>query len=275
MTTPRSFLFKLDRAREHIESLEAESGKWISSNPFFVVDEADPAPRSYALGDDYQRRRFRVTRFEPIPDRLSVIIGDCLFNLRSALDHLAMALGEAHTPRMSDDQIRGSEFPIFHKQAMNAKTEREKLGAIAPAAADLIKSLQPLHRRKDYELDPLWQLHELNRIDKHRSLTICAAIAFIQGGYGVGLRNPFNIAKEEFGYVLGGNIREVVNDAVLLRYAARPVDANQAIHMEPVLPLVLAFGSNGPLPLEPVAEKLTNICDYVRDSVVTPLSACL
>jgi hypothetical protein len=39
-----------------------------------------------------------------------------------------------------------------------------------PKAQSIIEGLQPYHRGQAYATHPLWRIHELNRIDKHRLL---------------------------------------------------------------------------------------------------------
>ena len=50
--------------------------------------------------------------FKP-PEASRILVGDCVFNLRSALDHLALGLAQAHTPGMTEKQVASSEFLIF------------------------------------------------------------------------------------------------------------------------------------------------------------------
>src|SRR5688500_2689164 len=136
-----SFSLKLDRAREHLDSFEVEIGAWLITEPYGIVDEPDPEPPPQPVPDGYRPRRFRIVRSAGVPARLSLLIRDCLFNLRAALDHLAFALAFANTPGMLESQISSSEFPIF-RNLMDSKAEQRKIGCIAPAACDAIKALQ-------------------------------------------------------------------------------------------------------------------------------------
>ena len=135
MSTPHSFLLKLDRACEHLQLLDNQTRTWIEGEPYGVIDESNPEPLPHPLGRGYQSRRFRVNRVSPIPPCWGPIIGDCVFNLRSALDHLALALARKHTPGMTDAQVGGSEFPIFMKP-IPSRDEAKKIGCVAPAACE-------------------------------------------------------------------------------------------------------------------------------------------
>jgi len=122
-----SFYLKLDRAYEHSKALEDEATGWIKAKPYGIVDEPDPETTPDWVSARHHHRRFRVTRVDPVPDRFSILIGDCVHNLRSALDHLALALARRHTPSMTADEIRGSEFPIFGDRPMSAGEEQPKI----------------------------------------------------------------------------------------------------------------------------------------------------
>src|SRR5688500_13543343 len=103
-----SFVWKLDRAREHIRAFQQEAGAWIETNPYDVVEEPDPEPPLQQLTNSPGHRRIRVGRIDAVLTRLALIIGDCLFNARAALDHLALSLATSFTPNMSSKQIMGS-----------------------------------------------------------------------------------------------------------------------------------------------------------------------
>src|SRR3954469_10609303 len=108
-----SFDFKLNRALEHLEALERELTTWLKTKPYTLVDEPDPDGAPDSVKFRVRARRLRIERIEPVPDRFSLLIGDFLFNVRSALDHLALALAYKFTPSISDTQVGWSEFPIF------------------------------------------------------------------------------------------------------------------------------------------------------------------
>jgi hypothetical protein len=116
--------------------------------------------------------RVRVHAEPPL--RLSAIVGDCLYTLRSSLDHLAWQLASLNGPPPS-----GTEFPIFtdcgaYHRLSRGKPARGsglyKTRGIAPAEQALIEQSQPYNRPSDPEADPLWILHSLCNIDKHRVL---------------------------------------------------------------------------------------------------------
>lgn len=104
------------------------------------------------------------------PDDLSLLVGECLHNTRSFLDNLVFHLGVAYsganfTPEMQER----SEFPIFGTRPMTTNEETRKIGGIHPDARAIIKQLQP-HHVTDIRSAPLFQLHELDRHNKHRTI---------------------------------------------------------------------------------------------------------
>jgi hypothetical protein len=174
---------------------------------------------------------------------------------------------------MSDAQIQGSEFPIYYTGPMSRGTAQGKIGCICPTAQAVIKALQPHHRGNAYRLDPLWQIYEIDRIDKHRSLTLCE--------YGskddwVGfIRLPdseLNFAEMPAAAVTPG---ELVKDAIVMRYVVIPIDDERDVKMQPALKPQIAFGNAGPAELEPVIPTLGGLCDFVSDAVFAQLTKFL
>lgn len=277
MSTASSFRLKLNRAYEHAETLDRETRAWIETDPYEIVDEADPEPPLHQVNHAHViYRRFRITRLDQMPDRFLALTGDCLFNLRSSLDHLAFALALARTPSMTSEQEAGSEFPIFHDRPMRHGEERRKVGCINPQAAAIIKALQPHHRR-DYRDDPLWQIHELNRIDKHRFLTVAVIHSEKEGWGMVGIQvsGNENMASNPYVKSIAENFRPLKSNAVLLRYAAIPKDLKANVQMHPFLSLTVLLGDGGPAPLQPLIPTLISLCDFVRDVPVAQLSKFL
>jgi hypothetical protein len=250
MCATHSFWLKLDRAYEHLKLFEREAEAWVEDQSKRVVDEPDPDPAPYHVFEsDAIRKRIRVTGVDEVPMRFSILIGDCVFNLRSALDHLALALGLAHTPGMSAKQIKGSEFPVFNRP-MTQGDETKMIGCLHPAAAAAIKGMQPYLRGSNYATDPIWQIHELNIIDKHRALTTVSGILLATDPDGVSepaigfmKRGDENISRILYTQSITANFHPLKVDAVLFRYAGVPIDQRQDVQMHPTLPIQIAFGN--------------------------------
>jgi len=161
---------KLDRADKQLEGLQAEWHAFLNRDqPAHGVLFKHNAEASFYLPT------FQV--YEEPPLELSVICGEIIYNLRSALDHLAAELVEAHGSR----PIRRVAFPIsldetdwirrvhFPKNAAG-KPVRGLLHGL-PKTSDAwayIQATQPYQRGNKAADHPLAELNQLSNRDKHR-----------------------------------------------------------------------------------------------------------
>jgi hypothetical protein len=100
--------------------------------------------------------------------------GDCLHNLRSALDCLAVAL-VVENGFTSDDDVRSTQFPVHWSaadMATNAKTSAF-FGRAGPVAEKYVRQVEPYRGGKG---DALWRLHQLDILDKHRAIILVGSI---------------------------------------------------------------------------------------------------
>lgn len=96
--------------------------------------------------------------------------GDVIHNLRAALDHLTQHLAVVHTPTLTAEDLKWVEFPIKETFAKyKAKNGREVKG-IHPKAVEAIDLLKPYGDGNGELSAVLWRLHQLDIIDKHRTL---------------------------------------------------------------------------------------------------------
>jgi hypothetical protein len=183
---------ELQRAHEHLEWIGAYLKPWIEGNKHSHWLEPDDIPS--------QIRVMARLSEQPAEYPLSVVLGEFLHNMRSALDLLTYELACAYTKPLPDDVAESSEFPIFGDEdrqgnggvghGLFSKTDRSgspargsgffKIRGMDPRAQTRIEGLQPYKRGADFRRDPLWMLHELDRINKHRLLHIVAAAGVFQ-----------------------------------------------------------------------------------------------
>lgn len=107
----------------------------------------------------------------PFRDRWSLVAGDCVHNLRSALDHLvyAVAAGQSIGGKISNE--RNLQFPITASPDIFAK-ECWRIKTLSDAVRTAIEGVQP-YNRPDRLLPPLLSLIQyFDNIDKHRLLHI-------------------------------------------------------------------------------------------------------
>jgi hypothetical protein len=172
---------KLRRAREHLDTFDD------LADPF-IATETSRITRRYDA-------KHRVVLFDlqptPTPREWGPIIGDALFNCRSALDQFANVLAGG------DPDDRVTAFPVCESEAMfsSAKTQRE-LSRMSSDAVALVEEAQPYRstRTNHPEYDELWVLHELCNTDKHRALHLTSL-----GFKGASTRGEVPIAGLNFG----------------------------------------------------------------------------
>ena len=95
---------KVDRALEHLQTLDAHIQQTIASEPQPIGAHYEPEIESislYAIGIDFPVMGWGVR------------IGDCLHNLRSALDHIAWQLALDYLEREpTEAEAKAIQFPI-------------------------------------------------------------------------------------------------------------------------------------------------------------------
>jgi hypothetical protein len=168
---------KVDRAKKHVQGLEAKIAAFLQGHPYALVMEQEPEAR-----DQIYRIRIR----KPIPDCWAGMVGDAIHNLRSALDLLAVALviANGHTNRGA---ISETYFPIgADKKFFSTK----KIRRASPAAIRIIERLKPYKGG----IDDFWRLHQMDILDKH-SLLIPVGAAHTS--VGIRLRMDVPWAKEQ------------------------------------------------------------------------------
>jgi hypothetical protein len=148
---------KLKRAKHHILDLDSQFA-------VFLKDAYSINPKSKPKISQVQ---FCVDNAKPIPPDFSLVIGDALHNLRSALDHLVWHLVES-AGNCPDDK---TYFPIYEHLVKSPKKDTaqeiaRKIKGVPPGCEKLFHDMQP-DVTKDFTL---WHLHRLDIADKHRLL---------------------------------------------------------------------------------------------------------
>jgi hypothetical protein len=169
-----SYVLKLEWAGQYIGQLQTIRQAWLDSGVYRIVEETD--------SEGYTIHRAKISG--PFPPGFALLAGDVVHNLRSALDHLALALAAANLrPDPVPAEVeRDSEFPVLPYMTDRGKLGSDIFGDISgrklkdahPEAVRIIEGIQPYHRGPDSASPPLWLIHELDRIDKHRRLNLVA-----------------------------------------------------------------------------------------------------
>jgi hypothetical protein len=157
---------RIERAKRHIAELNTAIGSFFNSQPYEVTNKRDP---------DTKRLIYYLLRVENTPAELSVIVGDALHNLRSALDHLMLLITLANGQPPGDNLY----FPVSDSVAKHAKKQKDLLAKIGSTAAIQMDGIKPYKGGND----DLWRLHKLNNIHKHRLLvTVGSAFHWVDIG---------------------------------------------------------------------------------------------
>jgi hypothetical protein len=168
---------KWRRGREYYEALNAGLEGASRDYPWTYVYRATAEVQPGGL--EY---RFYVDPGEFDAETPALIAGDCVFNLRAALDHLIYALHD----RRFRGQVPGkigerTQFPILTRHRRDKRgnlipsIKWAETGSLSARQRTAIEFLQPYNRRHDklmYTRERLADLALLNNIDKHRYLHV-------------------------------------------------------------------------------------------------------
>jgi hypothetical protein len=106
---------------------------------------------------------------DPPRTEWGLLIGDGVQNFRAALDYMVWILA---SKQQRADTPQSLEFPIFNDAANYAKGAPPRIGSLPAAAQKVIGSVQPFQQGAESAKSPLWQLHRLSNLDKHRRLHV-------------------------------------------------------------------------------------------------------
>jgi hypothetical protein len=155
---------KSERADKHFRELGTELSAFRKSKPYKVGAKRDPKTRKPV---------YYLLNVKETPANLSPIIGDVLQCLRSTLDHLAYQLLLVGNPTV------GNPDEVFFPIGKDPHGYKSLLGRVKngmrQSAIDAIDEVEPYQGGKGALL---WTLHNLNNIDKHRTILT----TFVQTG---------------------------------------------------------------------------------------------
>ena len=166
---------KIKRAANHASSLEADMDRFCIDIRTSIVQE---------VHEDAEEQAWVFRGETPnVPLDWSVRLGEILYLLRSALDHLVWQLVLAN----GQEPGPHNAFPIVRNEAAWSRQARSKLRGVSQADANTIRRLQPIDGGIGLPFDVfgLSRLNSLCNVDKHRHLILA-----IVGLYG--FRNRHN-----------------------------------------------------------------------------------
>jgi hypothetical protein len=150
---------KCERAHHHLKTLKAE----------FDAFTRDAYSIRHEVKDGGREHVYRVVRLKKTRPEWGPIIGDCLGNAASALDHLAYQLAILHTGTLTPALARDTRFPIYGSPR-DFWNNLPRLRAIGPDQVVPLERLQPYHGMRAPDDHWLMILKRLSDFDKHRTL---------------------------------------------------------------------------------------------------------
>ena len=176
MVEKRSFDLKLDRAEQHLVDFDQQVASYVKGNPYTVTKGLE--------GKGKRERWVHRLRIEPISNPwLPIIAGDVLHNMRSALDHVAVASVprnrryDAFFPINEENiweiDIHGN---LLKKHDASRKAWYTATQGMSKAARAIVKDVQPYNRPDPLNIGrkhhALVLLSSLENADKHRELSV-------------------------------------------------------------------------------------------------------
>jgi hypothetical protein len=165
---------KLGRAVSHFNEASELLAAYKGPEPYKIRREENPATGL----------SFWITLSKKPPDDIALAAGDCIHNLRSALDHIIYELSCHHRQQK---HVGSTGFPVCAdpkdwddkdgKGKLKASSGLHKLRAVPDPALKRIELLQPHHGLDAmyWTRERLLQVHQLDIADKHRNLNLAVA----------------------------------------------------------------------------------------------------
>lgn len=243
---------KVKRAKLHLDTFSRDAAAWtLTARPTFIRKTNTEQTEHWLVF-------FVEDPFPPI--ELSAVVGDVLYNLRSALDSLVCGLVRKGTPSSPCE----GQFPIFNDSAHYPKARNKYLKDVPEEARKVIDTLQPFNRPEGTrDIDPLFLLNSLCNEDKHQStlLTLCyhrdvELLIPLKHGAPLHIKLPKSLYAAQ-------------PDTVPL--PGRPDSIDENVSIKIVGRSVLLFRRDGPMPERPADEVLVACLNYVEHRVIPAL----
>jgi hypothetical protein len=218
-----SSLLKVERAKRHFDELS-------SIITTFVKD-------AYAVSTEGDGSTKRIkAQLVALPNEVTLIVGDCIHNLRTSLDHMAVELSGN----------RDAHFPF----GMNAETYksslvRNKIDRASPEIVTFFENLEPYPGGKDALLR---DLHDLDIIDKHRLIVV--------------LKSQFAMTNVNITNVKG----RLKIDKLRVR-GTIDIPADMTFQYDPQITIEIIFGPDQPFEDELVIPTLSTLVEKVKSTI--------
>ncbi len=149
---------RLDRAEQHFKTFGQVWAEYLDNGPHTLIRAAD----------DGGTVTVRLRRNMPLPVELSVAFGELLYELRAALDNCLYAVAVLASGQNPPPNAARLEWPIRLTPA-EWKNQAARYQYLPSEIADALEAIQP-YRAQLPDWNCLAILHELARVDRHRSM---------------------------------------------------------------------------------------------------------
>ena len=159
---------KVSRAKDHIQTVKDEVISWQDSSPYAIAQETNT---------DFTRWVLVIRLLKPADLlrrnllRWTLIIGDAVNNLRSALDHLIYAIAVHESGSNPPPDEKRLAFPICDT-AGEFKDTAKRIKSLSSDVRTAVESVQPYNRPHPTLPALLAILRDFNNTDKHKLLRL-------------------------------------------------------------------------------------------------------
>lgn len=175
---------KVEWAYRQLVAVDRLLEPFTNGQPYLIRDEINPEGTERIVTAEYA---------QPVPSDLSLVFGDFIHALHSALDYVVCSAVE-----ISGETVTTSHaFPIFLTRTAYEGRSEKMLAHVPDQLIDLIEGLQPYHETERAisqgltseeatvrtEYMPLMRLYRLSIEEKHRALLLATAIFSSVGMY--------------------------------------------------------------------------------------------
>ncbi len=253
---------KLDWARKHLDTLNQSIRVFVDGKPYKSSVKYDPKESAYVA---------RITEVTQLPADWSLMIGDVVHNLRSALDALTYSLAVKNLGREpTEAEAKQIQFAIVDQLKDWPGECGRRLKHLSPNAQAIIQSLQPYHRAEPAQQHVLSGLRDLSNVDKHRHIVtvLAGAISSRFGIEGPGIKP---------GTFINGYAGRIQKGTVLARwkFSGVPRGVEPKMRVDGELTLDIAFVNPSTVEDGSVRDTLRLMHLCIEKYVFPPLEALL
>jgi hypothetical protein len=252
---------KLGWADKNLARLERDTREFIWSQPYVLDTEHRPKTRKHLV---------RVKVKTPSPADWSLVVGDILHNMRSALDHLTYSLAEIHLNRgLTDEEAKVIQFPICDNHASYRAEAGRRLQNLSDAMRTVIQGLQNYDLgRNGIAFPPLTMLRELSNRDKHRRILLTGAVV---KRLQVHVKQPGGETE-----IYRSTFQGPFDDStVVLEFPDADGHPHPKVNLEDLAAMDVSFSNDRPAWGEPIRPVLRRIHDHIANKVFPEFDAFL